>query len=268
MIHLLLKTLTEQVRNLNKTPTQVWIDDVLIEQDRNILEKESYSDSKFDTLQLRKKLFDSFKQNQAQTVVKKTNNARIVILEENKNHTYPWELWGRIFQWFGKPTSGSHWQIYLYASDTARTLPSSGPIGPDNLNGGYTYPCKSDCIVIYRYEEATRVLIHELLHASCTDNHTNPVEVKEAATEVWAELLLVALLGDGDILKTENLWKVQDHHIQDLNYTVSTFYNNDYGARYTTMRIPVLNSLGMLLDIKYKPKRITSSRFTSEKLLF
>ena len=244
---------------------------MLSEQDKQILEKESHSDSKFDTLQLRKNLHNSFKNNQAHTIVKKTENARVVILESNKNHTYPWDLWGRIFQWFGKPTSGSSWQIYLYASDTPRTLPSSGSIGPDHLNGGYTYPCRSDCIVIYHYEEATRVLIHELLHASCTDTHTNPVEIKEAATETWAELFLVGLLGNGDLKKTEKLWKIQDHHIQDLNYTVRTFHqvltSNEYGARYTILREPVLRSLGILLDTKYKPKRISSSRFTSNELI-
>ena len=264
----------QNVKNLNQLSNQKWINDSLNEEDKKNLEKESHSDSKFDTLQLRKKLYDEFVSNKAHTIVKKTNNARLVILTSNSSaHQFSnsfWSLWGRIFQWFGNPTSGPHWQVYLYASDVKRTLPASGPIGPDNLNGGYTFPCKSDCIVIYRYEEATRVLVHELLHASCTDNHSNSIELKEAITESWAELFLIALLSRGDMKYGYHLWKIQDHHIQDLNYTVKTFHNvhsaSDYGARYTTMREKVFNDLGFQLDAHYTPKRISSSRFTSELL--
>ena len=267
---LVLKTLIENVKNLNKIPHQKWVDDSLTKEDKLTLEKESYSDSKFDTLQLRKKLYDEFVAGTAKTIVKKTLNARVVIVTSNLNQQYPWSLWARIFQWFGNPINGSLWQVYLFASDIPRTLPLSGPIGPDNLNGGYTYPCKSDCIVIYRYEEATRVLIHELLHASCTDNHENSVELKEAITEAWAELFLVALLSNGNMKKGYDLWKLQDHYIQDLNYTVKTFHNvnspSDYGARYTIMREKVFNDLAIILDSKYHPKRIHISRFTSPQL--
>ena len=170
----------------------------------------------------------------------------------------------------GNPSTGPLWQIYLYSSKVNRTLPASGPIGAEHLNGGYTYPCTSDCIVIYRYEEATRVLIHELLHASCTDDNNKIIEHKEAATEAWAELFLISLLSKGNISHAYKLWKIQDHYIQDLNYTVKTFHNVlshiDYGARYTTLREDVFKQFSINLDITYKPKRITISRFTSPDL--
>ena len=162
------------------------------------------------------------------------------------------------------------WQIYLYASQVKRILPNDGPISAEHLNGGYTFPCKSDCIVIYRYEEATRVMIHELLHASCTDDFTKSVEFREASTELWAELFLVALLSKGNINLAEKLWKIQDHYIQDLNSTVYNYHHTktpqDYGARYTILREGVLNDLRIPLDSKYKPKRIKVSRFTSIEL--
>ena len=167
------------------------------------------------------------------------------------------------------PKSGV-WQIYLYANPTKRILPPHGSIGPEHLNGGYTYPCNNDSIVIYRYEEATRVLIHELLHSACTDDHSKHVVDKEAATESWAELFLVALLSEGDKKKADKLWKIQDHFIQDVNYTVRTFHNvnteHDYGSRYTTMREDVLSSFGIVLDPKYSAKRSPISRFTSPEL--
>jgi len=266
--NLVLDVLTENVKKLSN---HTWNDDVLTEEDKEILEREANSDATYDKLQLRKKLNDEFINGEAVTIVKKTNNARIVILTKNREETYPWTLWGKIFEWFGQPTSSDVWQVYLYASGTKRILPNEGiPVGPEHLNGGYTYACKSDCIVIYRYEEATRVLIHELLHASCTDTHSNHVTLKESATEAWAELFLVALLSNGNKKKAYDLWTIQDHYIQDLNYTVKRFHNvntyEDYGARYTTMRENVFEDLGIMLDKNYRPKRITISRFTSPEL--
>jgi len=169
----------------------------------------------------------------------------------------------------GLPKTGI-WNIYLYASDVQRILPEVGKaVDAEHVNGGYTYACRSDAIIIYRYEECTRVLIHELLHAACTDTHTKSVEEKEAATEAWAELFLVALYSKGDLHKAYELWSIQDHHIQDLNYTLKTFYSvngpQDYSARYTLMRVPVLSDLGIVLE-EYTPKQISSSRFTSAQL--
>jgi hypothetical protein len=123
---------------------------------------------------------------------------------------------------------------------------------------------------VYRKEEATRVLIHELLHSACTDDHAKDVEHREAATESWAELFLVALLSKGHMKTAYKLWKIQDHYIQDVNYTVRTFHNvnteHDYGSRYTIMREEVLSSFGIVLDTKYTPKRSPISRFTSPEL--
>ena len=36
---------------------------------------------------------------------------------------------------------------------------------------------------IYKAEDATRVLIHELMHSSCADNHENGIDIVEAETE-------------------------------------------------------------------------------------
>jgi hypothetical protein len=184
---------------------------------------------------------------------------------DTPNEFYPWATWGRILQWFG-----SYYQIYLYSSKQQRILPDSGAVGAEHVNGGYTFPCRKDSVIIYRYEEATRVLIHELLHASCTDNMNNPVEIREAATETWAEFFLVAVLSKGNLQKAKKLWLIQDHHIQDLNYTLYNFYNvktlRDYASRYTILREKVLESFGVILDKTYKPKRIKSSRFTSIEL--
>jgi len=270
--NLVLEKLTEEVEKLYKTPTQEWVDDSVTDHDRKILKKEAEQESPFDKLNLKSKLNNSLNQGNANIIVKRNENGRVVILRENKhqNEQYPWEMWARIFQWFGVPKDGGVWQLYLYSSEVKRVLPSDGPIGAEHLNGGYTYPCKSDCIVIYRYEEATRVLVHELLHAACTDDDNKPVELREAATEAWAELFLVSLMSKGSVKKAYKLWKIQDHYIQDLNYTVRNFHHvnklEDYGSRYTILREYVFRKFGVKLDSNYTPKRVTISRFTTPEL--
>ena len=264
---LVLDVLIEQVKKIYEMPPLHWTDDVLTEKDKEILKNESRADN-FDKLHLKNTTHNGFINGTVKPIIKKTHNARIVILSE-ENQRFPWEFWGRIFQWLGAPKSGV-WQIYIYSNSTQRILPLDGSIGPEHLNGGYTYPCNNDSIIIYRYEEATRVLIHELLHSACTDNHAVPVEEREAATEVWAELFLIVLLSKGNAKKAYKLWKIQDHYIQDLNYTVNTFHNvntrADYGARYTILREDVLSYFNICLDSKYKPKRSLISRFTSPEL--
>jgi len=257
--NVLLENLTENVKKLKN---QKWIDDNIIDKDIEILKKEATDVSPFDKLNLKKYMFEAYENKTANFLIKKCKFGRIVILTENSDEFYPWDTWGKILEWFG-----SFYQIYIYSSKQKRILPDVGVVGPEHVNGGYTYPCRKDCVVIYRYEEATRVLIHELLHASCTDNHENSVEVREAATETWAELFLIAILSKGNISLAKKLWKIQDHHIQDLNYTLYNFYNvktlKDYASRYTILREKVLNSFGFYLDLNYTPKRIKSSRFTS-----
>jgi len=264
-----LEVLTEEVKKLYQEPVHPWTDGTVTNKDREILQKEANQESPFDKLNLKRNLYNSLNEGNAHIIVKETSLARIVILTNTPDEIYPYETWSRVFQWFGKPKD-KIWQVYLYSSDVKRILPENGPIGPEHLNGGYTYPCNPDCIVIYRYEEATRVLIHELLHAACTDAHDKSVETKEAATEAWAELFLVSLLSKGVTKTTYQLWNIQDHYIQDLNYTVRTFHNvnrlEDYGARYTTLREEVFKQFGIKLDLQYKAKKIKSSRFTSPEL--
>ena len=268
--NIIFNELCSSFKEINRRPVENWIDSEVSQKDIDIFQKESEGESPFDKLNLKKQMYEMYKNGKATIVSKQISNARVCILTENKNEFYPWNTWNRVFQWMGKPKDSSLWQIYIYSSKTQRILPEQGPIGPEHLNGGYTYPCKSDCVVVYRYEEATRVLVHELLHASCTDNMNNSVEIREAATEMWAELFLITVLADGILSKALNLWNIQDHYIQDLNYTVRTFHlvksSQDYGARYTTLREDILNNYKLHLDKNYTPKRIKTSRFTSPLL--
>ena len=267
--NLVLNVLTDAVKHVYALEPIAWENDTITHNDMTILKHEALSGAQFDTLQLKKNIWTALLEKRATVIIKKNTLGRIVICTTDNNQIYPWDLWARLFQWLG-PSKVGVWQIYIYASDVKRVLPSPGSnVSAEHINGGYTYACRSDAIIIYRYEECTRVLIHELLHAACTDHHSKAVEYKEAATEAWAELFLVALLSKGKEHKAYQLWKIQDHHIQDLNYTLRTYYNvhhpADYSARYTIMREPIFIGLGIMLD-SYTPKQISSSRFTCEEL--
>jgi hypothetical protein len=262
---IIINQLVDCLKYVHTLENLVWEDDTINDNDMTILKKEAYDNSPFDTLKLKQNIFE----NHTKKIVKKTSSARVVIMGYD-DQIFPWATWGRIFQAMGTPKDSEFWQIYIYASKQNRILPENPPLGPEHVNGGYTYPCSSKAVIIYRYEEVTRVLIHELLHASCTDNISLPVEVREASTETWAELFLIAILSKGSIQKAKRLWKIQEAYILDLHYTLQTFYSihkpSDYVARYTIMRTPVFNQYNIYFSKSYTPKRISISRFTSPDL--
>jgi len=201
----------------------------------------------------------------------------------------PWDLWGRIFQWLGPapsvlgrqgpapsvlgrqgpPPNGQRWRVFWFPAPNKRVMPTEGEVGPAHLNGGYTFPCKSDCIVVYRNEEATRVLLHEILHAACLDPPAD-LPLKEATTETWAELYLVALCSGGSMKKAAELWAIQSQWISNQNSKLKIQYGieqpEQYAWRYTVGRELILRSLKIELP-EPKPSRSRSLRLTSPDLL-
>lgn len=181
----------------------------------------------------------------------------------------PWDEWARIVQWFGPTGYGVPWRIFWFPATVPRLLPSKGEsVGPKHINGGYCYPCNPNVIVVYRLEEATRVLIHELLHAACTDPHAS-LQIKEATTETWAELYLVALCSKGDIEKAKKLWKVQSQWIANQNEVLRRNYGvvspNDYAWRYTVGKDLIFQNLHIALPKGNVTKRL-SLRLTDPSL--
>jgi hypothetical protein len=85
-----------------------------------------------------------------------------------------------------------------------------------------------------------------LLHAACTDPNAS-LPIKEATTETWAELILVALCSRGNEDKAKDLWKLQSSWISNQNRLLFTKYgvktSEDYAWRYTVGREGILKSL-------------------------
>ena len=124
---------------------------------------------------------------------------------------------------------------------------------------------------LYRVEEATRVLVHEIFHAACLDPDpaTTPVPILEATTETWAELLLIAFRSGGNRQKAASLWNAQKAWIQKTNHRAKTKHavrnQRDYAWRYLNGRTDVYAKLGFDLGGGMMGGG-NSSRFTTKEL--
>ncbi len=68
-------------------------------------------------------------------------------------------------------------RIFYWDVATPRRLPARGQaIHPIHVNGGASFQCNTTGINVYRSEEASRVILHELIHALCGDVDTTAID--------------------------------------------------------------------------------------------
>lgn len=266
--------LEEIVINIKKQYQQLrevtWHTAQPTEEDLQILKREAFDQNQFDKVNFKKQMWEALQKGDAELLCKVCTYGKVLVIKmRNTDLRISWSLWGRILQGFNViPVARICW----YAHPQARELPAVGiDVGAEHVNGGYTVPCRTDAVVIYRLEEATRVLIHELLHAMCTDAPDLPIELMEAKTETYAELFLVGYCSHGSMRLAEKLWMKQRDWIHKLNTTLSLDHGvkslEDYSARYTIARRAELQRLGISLPVGGS-KRTRSSRFTSKEIHF
>lgn len=272
-----------------------WVIDEPTEDDMNHIIQQG-APSEFDTLGLRSTMITDLKSKKASIVCKSGPYAKVLAIVYPDTQI-PWKMFSAIFQAFGRPKGfgpptrfgppkgvgpptrfgppkGSRpkpWRIVWFANPSPRLVPRNhlqgeAP-GPEHVNGGYTYPCQPDTVVIYREEEVCRVLIHELLHAACTDDMNKPEEEREALTESWAELFLIAVKANGRLREAARLWRIQSQWIADQEALLSRNVKGpgDYAWRYTIGRRSVLESWGFTLPPP-SDTPITSLSFTAKEL--
>ena len=281
---LVLKIVHEEITNrLRSAPKLVWIADQPTQADLDHVLKQGSDFSEFDPLQLRKKMLEDLQNKKAILLTRTSKIAKILaVIYPEQESAIPWDLFGKIFTAFGE--SSKPWRVVWFANPTPRMLPAAAapPSAPPaaaqapaaaHMNGGYAYPCEPSTVVVYRWEEAARVLIHELLHAACTDAPEDPIEIKEAKTETWAEIFLAAILSAGKPKKFAQLWKIQAQWIADQEYVLSRDHDvmepSDYAWRYTLARRFVLKEYGCGLPVPSADPRAAiggSMRFTSPAL--
>ena len=237
---ILLSSLLDVIQNEFTLKAPVWsIDRHLTAKEEGYLRKECTTESEFDPHNRRRAMYHNMLNGTA-TVLKKVcpYGTVIVILEHlAQQDDIPWDLWGRILRMY---TEDGHppFTIYVLANTHLRTFPpGKQPITATNINGGYTYSCNRQAIIIYRAEDATRVLLHELMHSCCLDNHALGVDRVEAATEAWAELIYVGLLSQGKGREFTTLLHMQSDWMIKQNAIVKKHMKNpnsmEFPWRYT-----------------------------------
>ena len=257
----LLETL---VASIDRTHYE-WVRDEPTQDDLDHILKE-IAPSPFDLI-LRQEVYDDLKAGKAKLVTKRGPTAKVlaIVYPDTK---IPWDTFGKIFQAFGE-SAAKQWRLVWFANKKPRIIPSGKPKA-FHMNGGYTYACQSD-IVIYREEEVERVLVHELLHAACTDNMNDPEEIREVLTESWAELFLIAIIATTPA-KAKKLWAIQAQWIVDQETVLKKFVKTpaDYAWRYTVGRRQVLEGLGLRFPQPSQDPAFMlgkSLRFTSSALI-
>ncbi len=153
-----------------------------------------------------------------------------------------------------------HYTIYWFMSDEPRLFPKRHSIrpsnindgqavGPLNVNGGYCRACAPETIVIYRREDALRVLIHELQHACCLDDHKMSVEQLEAHTEAWAELIYAMVGAVIHHIRPEVAWRIQTAWSAAQNRRLRSEFGVTgpaaYAWRYTVGKEDVWQKMGL-----------------------
>lgn len=234
--------------------------------DLYIIEKVATEVDTFDVLGLKRQTWLAYQQGQAHVIKCQSNFGSIILLTFNKNPLIPpWNTWWRAVRLLSpkKPV-----RVLIFAHPQQRLLPKApAKIGPEHLNGGATMPCDPQSIVVYRKEEATRVLIHELFHSSCSDPYHKDTPDIETSTEAWTELLLCAMAAKGLYkpwsmnLKQQFQWALRQEATTTDSGQIQS--KSDYGWRYLTGRLKFWRQLGLPVPyIKDKYQPITSLRFT------
>jgi len=253
---------------------------------RHIQKEGKESPSIYDELDLRGQMIDELQAGRAVLKTWRGGYAKVlaIVYPDTK---IPWATFGKIFTAFGPPKGKGLWRIVWFAHPKKREFPSSFQtssnitnerslthVTPKHINGGYAYACAPETIVIYREEEVERVLIHELLHAACTDDMDKPEWLREVLTETWAELFLVAILANGSLRKAKQLWKIQAQWIANQQHVLTTEYGvltpESFPWRYTVGRASALQNLGITLPPPSSQPRLAlgnSLRFTSPALI-
>jgi hypothetical protein len=283
------------VRRANASRRLKWGEftkDALDAEDWRNLEQEfgASRTSEFDPLRIRQTAWENFKRGSGvECRVFCSEVARVVVFFPDLAAIGPGDiplgLWSRILEAFGGGGGGGgsspkkrSIRIYLVASAIPRRFPEdSTKIGPQNINGGYCYPCRESlAIYIFRAEDATRVLIHELLHAFCTDRFEVGLDLVEARTEAWAEMAWCCFLAGGSDELAKKYFSMQIAWILGQSRKIIDYIGAEAAAshefpwRYTIGREPIVKrwlQLGANLTVPAKTGkslRLTSPRVVEE----
>jgi hypothetical protein len=222
-------------------------------QDMAYLCDECNKESEFDPHHTRQTMINRLKKGTTTCEQYRCDDGAIYVVYDNPSQKkeIPWELWGRILRLY-RTSSEAPFRIFFILSTHLREFPKQGKITPHHINGGYTYPCNHETVVIYRAEDATRVLIHELQHACCLDHNELGLDQVEAETEAWAELFYCGFLSRGNQRWFTQWIQAQSDWIQNQNRRILTQIGDTtaFPWRYTVAKELVWRRWGILKPLK------------------
>lgn len=260
----LINIILDKIKEEYNKDDVVWTRATLTQRDNAFLEEECMKDSEFDPHNARKNLFLKMKNAELLHETRKCKYGQIFVIYEDgvQPDDIPWNLWGRILRMFA--SDSAPFKIFLLTNTHVREFPKkNAAIRPENINGGYTYPCDHDTILIYRAEDATRVLIHELMHSSCLDKMENGVDIVEAETEAWAELFYLAFLSQGKRALFLKLLENQSNWMVEQNRKVKKHMNDptsmEFPWRYTIGKEQIWRKWNILTPSRSVPNVVGSS---------
>ncbi|NBO71673.1 MAG: hypothetical protein EBU66_13635 [Bacteroidetes bacterium] len=243
--------LLDMAKHVWAVKKEEWIDDSPRLEDTAMLKRYAELDSAIDEVNFREDMMTKWKNEESGVVLKVRElpgRTRVLFLgTEEQWSQIPWSTWARIFQAIDHPIG----YTLLYADPRPRVDPTSKAreLKAQDINGGFSYICHQEVVVIYRFEEATRVLLHELLHTACFDKEKS-VEDLEVHTEAWTEIFLCALLSKGSSTKFNTLWRKQvawmTEQANSLRVERNVHGPRDYAWRYMTGKMALLNTMGFL----------------------
>jgi len=239
---ILLNSVLDSIRHEYIQPAPIWTVSYTIDpKDMEYLNNECSVGSEFDPNNRRKIMYNDMLSGRVSAMVSTCPYGKVITILENADQVLdiPWSLWGRIMRLYTEKDKAlqTPFKVFFLASTHMRTFPEHGLITAENINGGYTYPGNRETIVIYRAEDATRVLIHEMMHSCSLDNHANGVDQVEAETEAWAELVYVGLLSKGVKKDFHELLRRQAEWMRKQNLKVKQYMrmpeSKEFPWRYT-----------------------------------
>lgn len=277
---LIAETTLKTIRDVFATPAPTWHARPVDASMRDYIHRRAEEPAFVDPHNTRSQLFSAFLRGEASAVIRECQYAHIIYLSESPYPAVaasevPWDTWGRIFQAFSVPASREKkWRVIIFGSSKCREFPPEGTVlAPEHINGGSAYRCEPASILIVRKEEMTRVLVHELFHAACSDDMTKEVPDVEAYTEAWAEYMLAAIMSRGLSPRFCELWPYQVAYAEKQATLCRSRghieKDDDYGCRYLTKRIDVWRNQGLYPTCELPPiskVKVNTLRFTSEKL--
>jgi hypothetical protein len=256
---ILIDTLLERIQKEFSLPEPDWESTTISDSDMDFLEEECTKDSEFDPLNKRKRMYEDMQNGYNIALKSKCDYGELIVILENESQLsdLPLGLWGRIFRLF-QERDKKPFRVFFLASTSRREFPAKiHPISPENINGGYTYRCNKETICIYRAEDATRVLIHELQHSCCLDNIEKSLDEIEAETEAWAELFYVAILSQGKKYIFKDLIQRQSEWMKKQNIVVRQHMVNpnsrEFPWRYTIGKEEIWRRWNIFRDDEVKP---------------